>query len=76
MLFWLGDESDGHAATWDFLDRRIEEVMRFEKFKAQVRDNAVLSKVLAGPLRALGRVRAPAGAPRDLPGRMKDEEKA
>ena len=76
VLFWLGDESEGHVATWDFLDRRIEEVMQFEKFKAQVRDNPVLSKVLAGPLRALGRVRAPAGAPRDLPGRLKDEEKA
>lgn len=69
-LFWLGDESEGQAATWDFLDRRIEEVMRFEKFKAQVRDNPVLGKVLAGPLRALGRIRAPAGAPRDLPGRI------
>lgn len=76
VLFWLGDDSDGHVATWEFLDRRIEDVMRFEKLKAQVRDNPVLSKVLAGPLRALGRVRAPAGAPWDLPGRVKDEEKA
>ncbi|WP_347310721.1 COQ9 family protein [Defluviimonas sp. SAOS-178_SWC] len=76
VLFWLGDESDGQTATWDFLDRRIEEVMRFEKFKAQIRDNPVLGKVLAGPLRALGRVKAPAGAPWDLPGRVKDEEKA
>lgn len=76
VLFWLGDESEGQAATWDFLDRRIQEVMRFEKFKAQVRDNPVLSKVLAGPLRALGRVRAPAGTPWDLPGRVKKEEKA
>lgn len=75
-LFWLGDESEGQAATWDFLDRRIEEVMRFETFKAQVRDNPVLGKVLAGPLRALSRVRAPAGPPWDLPGRMTNEEKA
>lgn len=76
VLFWLGDESEGHAATWDFLDRWIEEVMRFEKFKAQVRENPVLSKVLAASLRVLGRVRAPAGAPWDLPGRWKDEEEA
>ena len=23
VLYWLGDDSDGHQATWDFLDRRI-----------------------------------------------------
>ncbi len=28
LLFWLGDESEGRAATWSFLDRRIEEVVR------------------------------------------------
>jgi ubiquinone biosynthesis protein COQ9 len=69
VLYWLGDESEGHQATWDFLDRRIEGVMRFEKFKAGVRDNPVLSKLLAGPLRALGQVRAP-GAMTDMPGRQ------
>lgn len=76
VLFWLGDESEGRAATWDFLDRRIGDVMRFEGFKARMRENPVLGKVLAGPLAALGRVRAPAGAPWDLPGRVKDEEPA
>jgi ubiquinone biosynthesis protein COQ9 len=70
VLFWLGDESAGHAATWAFLDRRIEDVMRFEKFKAQVRENPVLGRMLEGPLKALGRVRPPAGAPWDLPGRI------
>jgi ubiquinone biosynthesis protein COQ9 len=70
VLFWLGDESAGHAATWEFLDRRIEDVMRFEKFKAQVRENPVLDRILEGPLKALGRVRPPAGAPWDLPGRI------
>lgn len=70
VLFWLGDESAGHAATWEFLDRRIEDVMRFEKFKAQVRENPVLGRMLEGPLRVLGRVRPPAGAPWDLPGRI------
>ncbi len=44
VLFWLGDETPDHAATWDFLDRRIEDVMRFEKLKAQVRDNPTLSR--------------------------------
>ncbi len=28
LLFWLGDESEGRAATWAFLDRRIEEVVK------------------------------------------------
>ena len=27
-LFWLGDKSDGHAATWAFLERRIDEVLK------------------------------------------------
>jgi len=70
VLFWLGDDSEGHHATWEFLDRRIEGVMRFEAFKAKVRENPVLGRMLEGPLRALGRVRAPAGAPWDLPGRV------
>lgn len=69
VLYWLGDESEDRAATRDFLDRRIEDVMRFEKFKAQIRDNPVLGKALAGPLRLLGEVRAP-GARQDLPGKI------
>ncbi|MCV2867119.1 COQ9 family protein [Defluviimonas sp. WL0002] len=69
VLYWLGDESEDCAATRDFLDRRIEDVMRFEKFKAQIRDNPVLGKALAGPLRLLGEVRAP-GARQDLPGKI------
>jgi ubiquinone biosynthesis protein COQ9 len=28
LLFWLNDESEGFAATWAFLDRRIGEVVR------------------------------------------------
>jgi ubiquinone biosynthesis protein COQ9 len=27
-LFWLNDKSSGHADTWEFLDRRIENVMK------------------------------------------------
>jgi ubiquinone biosynthesis protein COQ9 len=70
VLFWLGDETQGHEATWAFLDRRIEDVMRFEKLKAQVRDNPALSRVLDGPMRVLGRIRAPGGLPHDLPGKI------
>jgi ubiquinone biosynthesis protein COQ9 len=31
FLFWLEDQSEGHADTWTFLDRRIEDVMRIGK---------------------------------------------
>ncbi|EPX75744.1 COQ9 family protein [Salipiger mucosus] len=65
VLYWLGDDSLDHQATWEFLDRRIEDVMRIEKTKAKVRENPVLKRVFAGPERVLGKVRAP-GVPKDL----------
>ncbi|HVF83206.1 MAG TPA: COQ9 family protein [Sphingomicrobium sp.] len=37
LLFWLNDESDGFSETAAFLDRRIDDVMRFEKWKADWR---------------------------------------
>jgi ubiquinone biosynthesis protein COQ9 len=33
LLYWLGDKSEDHAKTWEFLDRRIENVMQFETAK-------------------------------------------
>jgi ubiquinone biosynthesis protein COQ9 len=36
LLYWLNDRSEGNAATWSFLDRRIDDVMRFEKWKADL----------------------------------------
>ncbi|GAA4031021.1 COQ9 family protein [Sphingomonas rosea] len=36
LLAWLQDESEGYADTAAFLDRRIDEVMRFEKWKAGI----------------------------------------
>jgi len=35
MLYWLNDQSAGYANTHAFLDRRIENVMQFEKAKQQ-----------------------------------------
>jgi len=70
VLYWLGDDSLGSQATWDFLDRRIGDVMQIEKVKAQVRGNAFLNKVFAGPNWVLSKVRAPgAVSDPDLPGR-------
>ena len=37
LLYWLNDRSEGGEATWAFLDRRIDNVMRFEKLKADVK---------------------------------------
>ncbi|MDI1283437.1 MAG: COQ9 family protein [Reyranella sp.] len=37
LLYWLNDRSVGAEATWAFLDRRIDDVMKIEKLKAQVR---------------------------------------
>jgi len=70
VLFWLGDESANAEETNAFIDRRIENVMSFEKFKAKVRGSATL-KPLVAPLESLlSRVRAPEAAARDsdLPG--------
>ena len=69
VLYWLGDDSVDHQATWDFLDRRIEDVMRFEKTKAKMRENPVLKRVLAGPEKVLSNIRAPRSVrENDLPG--------
>lgn len=37
LLYWLSDRSPGAEATWAFLDRRIDDVMKIEKLKSQVR---------------------------------------
>ncbi len=67
VLYWLGDDSEGHQATWDFLDRRIEDVMQFEKSKADLKASP-LAKMFKGPLDLLARVKAPEPVPADLPG--------
>lgn len=68
VLYWLGDDSLGNDATWSFLDRRIEDVMRFEKTKGQLRENRLFGALAAGPAKILDRVKAPSGAADDLPG--------
>src|SRR3954447_6773450 len=40
LLVWLDDQSEGWADTAAFLDRRIDDVMRFEKFKADWRGSS------------------------------------
>ncbi len=68
LLYWLGDSSPGHAATWAFLDRRIDEVMQFEKVKAKVQQDPVLSRLFALPIAAMGAIRKPGAGAGVLPG--------
>lgn len=56
-LVFLDDESDDMVGTRAFLDRRIDEVMRFEKFKARWKSQGHLRPSLS---RFLGRLRYPA----------------
>lgn len=71
VLFWLGDDSPGHHATWDFLDRRIDNVMQIEKIKAGLRDNPFARFFANGPIaRAAQNWRMP-DVPDDLPGRFR-----
>jgi len=55
-LTFLDDESDGHADSLAFLDRRIDQVMRFEAFKARLKPDADRHFNVA---RFLGRLRYP-----------------
>ena len=59
VLYWLGDQDPENRATWDFLDRRIENVMQFEKVKAGVQKNPLAKAAFALPNAFLGLVRAP-----------------
>jgi ubiquinone biosynthesis protein COQ9 len=54
LLAWLDDKSEGLADTAAFLDRRIDDVMKFEKLKADWRGSEHFS-----PSRFLGRLRYP-----------------
>ncbi|MCH2094607.1 MAG: COQ9 family protein [Rhodobacteraceae bacterium] len=71
VLYWLGDDTPGNEATWAFLDRRIEDVMRIEKVKARIRTNALLKPLMAGPTWLAARIKAPKPAGNDLPGRWR-----
>jgi ubiquinone biosynthesis protein COQ9 len=57
LLYWLDDDSDGHDATWAFIDRRIDGIMAFEKAKSRL--TGAMAK-LPDPARFLGRLRYPA----------------
>jgi ubiquinone biosynthesis protein COQ9 len=55
LLAWLDDQTEGWADTAAFLDRRIDDVMKFEKFKAEWRGSGDHLSIT----RFLGRLRYP-----------------
>lgn len=55
LLVWLDDRSEGWSETAAFLDRRIDDVMQFEKWKAQWRGSDRRFSLM----RFLGRLRYP-----------------
>jgi ubiquinone biosynthesis protein COQ9 len=73
VLYRLGDDSPQLHRTRAFIDRRIGEVMAFEKWKASARDNPVLRPVTRSLGWMMGRIRAPQ-RPSDLPGGWQRDE--
>ena len=63
VLYWLGDTSPNAANTWAFLDRRIDDVMRFEQTKARLNENPFVRAAMWGPMQVLGALRKPGTAP-------------
>ena len=57
LLVWLDDQSEDWADTAAFLDRRLADVMRFEKWKAEWRGSELRRPSLS---RFVGRLRYPA----------------
>jgi len=51
---WFADQSEGHADTWAFLSRRMQDVGRIERAKSAVKKTASL---LPDPVRVLGWLR-------------------
>ena len=56
LMVWLDDQSEGWSETAAFLDRRLQNVMQFEKWKAGWSGNALHRPSLS---RFLGRLRYP-----------------
>ena len=60
LAVFVDDDSDGHAATTGFLDRRIDGVMRFERVKARLLGGGHAEERRFSLARLAGRLRYPA----------------
>ncbi len=49
VLYWLADESEGHNATWTFLERRLDDTLRLPRIRGEI--EGVLHR-LPNPMRA------------------------
>jgi ubiquinone biosynthesis protein COQ9 len=54
LMFWLNDRSEGAAATWAFLERRLADHLRLHKGMARLRERAA---GLPHPFKLLDRLR-------------------
>ncbi len=54
VLYWLNDDSEDYAATWEYLDRRIDDVMQIPKIQARIQ-NAIGAFIPPLTSRRLGR---------------------
>jgi ubiquinone biosynthesis protein COQ9 len=59
LFYWLGDKSEGCTATWEFLDRRVDEVMRVPQLLGRL---TRLTERLPIPRRPFKRPFRPGGA--------------
>tara|TARA_Y100000746_G_C15405991_1_gene408340 strand:+ start:65 stop:748 length:684 start_codon:yes stop_codon:yes gene_type:complete len=69
VLFWLGDDSKDNSSTWEFLDRRIQNVMSFESFKSKMKANSHVYRSLKVPRKILSTIKRPSDKRNwDVPG--------
>ena len=74
MLYWLGDNSEGSEETWHFLDRRIEDVMKFESVKAQLKKNKLTKEFNGLTRKFVKKIKRPSGnIDPNLPGYLDTE---
>jgi ubiquinone biosynthesis protein COQ9 len=64
LLYWLNDKSEDHAASWAFLDRRIDDVMKIPAVKGRLK--SVFDR-LPNPLHLLQRDDGQAASREGLP---------
>lgn len=70
VLYWLGDDSAGQTDTSAFITRRIDDVMRIEKLKSQLRENPLTKPLMEFQAGLFRKVRMPDTSHlNDLPGR-------
>ena len=50
LLYWLNDKSENNTATWGFIDRRLDDVLKLGRVPAELRR---LAERLPNPLRVL-----------------------